>query len=119
MLPGGGWPKAPARQKRVALALNAMSPLQRWTNKNVLITSGTWGVAHTGRIDAAWLMLAAERLPPGVTEIMTHPGTGADDADMATRLSAGRASELAALCDPAVREAFRRNDIELTHYGKL
>jgi len=118
-LPGGGWPKAPAKQKRIALALNALSPLQRWTNKSVLITTGTWGVAHTGRIDSAWLMLAAERLPPGVTEIMTHPGTGADDADMATRLSAGRAGELAALCDPAVREAFRRDDIELTHYGKL
>ncbi len=118
-LAGGDWPKAPAKQRRIALALNALSPLQRWTNKNVLATTGTWGVAHTGCIDAAWLMLAAERLPAGVTEIMTHPGAGDAEADMDSRLSVCRAGELAALCDRAVKEAFDRNDVELTHYGKL
>ncbi len=119
-LPGGGWPEAPAKQKRTAAALNALSLLQRLTNKNVLTTTGTWGVAHTGCISAAWLMLAAQRLPTGVTEIMCHPGTGdSDNTNMESRLAACRAGELAALCDPAVKEAFAHNDVELTHYGKL
>lgn len=118
-LPGRGWPKAPSRQKRIAFALNVLSPLQHLAGKDVLVTTGTWGVAHTGGIDAAWLIRAAERLPGGVTEIMTHPGERRDDADMDSRLAVGRPAELAALCDPAVKEAFRRNEIELTHYGNL
>lgn len=118
-LPGGDWPKPSARQRRIALALNALSPCQRLVNKNVLATTGTWGVAHTGGIDANWLVLAAERLPVGATEIMTHPGEDEGRTDIDSRLSRTRPGELAALCDPAVKEAFRRNDIEMTHYGKL
>ena len=82
-------------------------------------TRGTWGLVHTGRIDRAFLIAAARAVRPGVTEIMTHPGLP-DGLDPAmTRLLESRATELEALCDPAVRQAFRDNHIGLTHYGRL
>jgi len=118
-LPGGGWPVAEGRQRRIRFVLNVLGRRQAGMAADLLATAGTWGIAHTGRIDSAWLMLAARRLPAGVTEIMTHPGAGDDLPDDQTRLRQSRRTELEALCDPAVREAFARQGIELTHYGKL
>jgi predicted glycoside hydrolase/deacetylase ChbG (UPF0249 family) len=87
--------------------------------EGLFVTCGTWGVAHTGLIDAAWLVRAASAAPCGVLEIMAHPGLAGDLEAAATRLRESRQAELAALCDPAVRKAFEANAIELTHYGKL
>jgi predicted glycoside hydrolase/deacetylase ChbG (UPF0249 family) len=81
-------------------------------------TSWTLGVAHTGMIDSAWLIRAARTLRPGVTEIMTHPGLAEAERPAGTRL-ASRQAELAALCDPQVKEAFRRRKVTLVHYGQL
>ena len=119
VLRGGGWPAPAAKQRRVAVLSNVFGLCNGPMAAGVRRADATWGVAHTGRIDAGWLMRAADRIGPGVTEIMTHPGAG-DDLDPAeTRLLASRRAELEALCDPAVKEAFRRNGIELVHYGQL
>ncbi len=116
---GPGWPAAPAKQTRNRRVLDAMGWFNNLLGRDLRGTGGTWGIAHTGYLDAAWLKRAAERLPVGVTEIMTHPGLVDDlPADM-TRLLDSRKTELAALCDPAVKEAFAKHDIELTHYGRL
>ena len=118
-LPGRGWPAAPAKQRAIARALQLLGGRNaaRWPALHG--TQGVWGVAHTGRIDARWLLLAAERLPPGVTEIMTHPGLPEGLAAGQTRLLESRRAELEALCDPAVRSAFAGPDLELVHYGNL
>jgi predicted glycoside hydrolase/deacetylase ChbG (UPF0249 family) len=64
-------------------------------------------------------MKVAASLPSGVTEIMTHPGL-VDDLDVsATRLLQCRLDELAALCDPLVREEFEKNRVRRIHYGNL
>jgi predicted glycoside hydrolase/deacetylase ChbG (UPF0249 family) len=76
-------------------------------------------VTHTGFIDAGWLVRVAGAVRPGTTEIMTHPGLAAGLDAAATRLLQSREQELKALCDPAVREAFARHGITLTHYGRL
>lgn len=116
---GAGWPAAPFRQRRNVVMLNCFGAVNALLGADLRATRGTWGVAHTGFIDAAWLIRAARFVRPGVTEIMVHPGLARDlDAD-ATRLLASRRNELKAVCDPAVREAFARHGIELTHYGKL
>jgi predicted glycoside hydrolase/deacetylase ChbG (UPF0249 family) len=118
-LPGPAWPACPSGQRRIARVLNAMTALRGGAGAGLRGTLGTWGVAHTGCIDSAWLALAASRLPAGVVEIMTHPGAGDDLDPAATRLLESRRRELAALCDPAVRRAFAANGIELIHYGHL
>ena len=119
VLAGDSWPEAPAKQRRTRRILNMLGRLQPLRAGGRLATTGTWGVAHTGLIDAAWLIEAAGRVPAGITEIMTHPGCPDDAPTSESRLDQSRPKELAALCDPAVREAFDGADIELIHYGHL
>ena len=110
---------APAKQRLISRALT----LQDWWNRrwagSLFVTEGTLGIAHTGLIDAAWLIRAAQAVRQGVTEIMVHPGLpdGLDPAQ--TRLLESRQMELAALCDPAVRAAFASQGIQLVHYGQI
>jgi chitin disaccharide deacetylase len=118
-LPGRGWPACPAKQRRVRRLTNLFGACDVLWAGGLFVTCGTWGVAHTGLIDAAWLVRAASAAPGGVLEIMTHPGLTGDLEAATTRLRESRQAELAALCDPAVRKAFEANAIELTHYGKL
>lgn len=118
-LPGAGWQPGPTKQRRTRRVLNAFSPINRRIGADFWATEGTWGVEHTGGIDAAWLIQAAGCLPQGVTEIMTHPGLP-DAVETATsRLGASRPRELASLCDPAVKAAFKANGVGLVHYGQI
>ncbi|MEJ2211189.1 MAG: ChbG/HpnK family deacetylase, partial [Anaerolineae bacterium] len=59
-----------------------------------------------------------EELPPGVSELMCHPGY--DDEDLAaSSYRAEREIELALLTDPAVRQAVLEMGIELVTFGRL
>ena len=118
-LPGKGWPPAPTKQRCVARVLHYLGQRNAARYPALHGTQGAWGVAHTGLIDVRWLVLAAERVAPGVTEIMTHPGLPDNLTAGETRLIHSRQMELAALCDPDVRRAFARPDLELVHYGNL
>lgn len=118
-LGAGPWPPAPAKGRRISWLLNAFGRYNEQTGGEFRGTRGTWGVAHTGRIDVEWFLCAARNLPPGVTEIMCHPAAADDLPPGMTRLRESRLVELASLCDGAVKEAFEKNEIELTHYGKL
>lgn len=117
-LPGGFGP-ASGRQRRLSVALSVLGAVNAGLSRRVRATRGTWGVAHTGRIDEAWLVHAARTLPAGVTEIMTHPGLPVDGAEREGRLAESRPGELAALCSSAVRVEFERQGIERIHYGQL
>jgi predicted glycoside hydrolase/deacetylase ChbG (UPF0249 family) len=118
-LPGVGWPPAAMRQRCIARVLNVLGLRNASKWPTVRGTHATWGVAHTGRIDARWLLLAAQRIGPGITEIMVHPGFPDETSAGDTRLIEQRRTELAALCDPNVRRAFMGPDVELVHYGNL
>jgi hopanoid biosynthesis associated protein HpnK len=65
------------------------------------------------------LLAALDALPPGLTELMTHPGH--PDAELArlTVFSEGRDRELAALTAPAVRDRIRCQRIRLTGFQWL
>ncbi len=118
-LPGAGWPACPPKQARIRWYTNLFAGLNARAADGLAHPSGTWGVAHTGRIDADWLVLAARRLPPGTIEIMTHPGL-ADDLDPElSRLRESRRGEMDALRDAAVAAAFETEGIERIHYGQL
>jgi predicted glycoside hydrolase/deacetylase ChbG (UPF0249 family) len=52
-------------------------------------------------------------VPPGITEVVCHPGFG---EDLETMYREERAQELAVLCDPRVREALAVAGIELCSF---
>ena len=67
----------------------------------------------------AGLLATLDALPPGLTELMTHPGIPDDELARLTVFSEGRDRELAALTAPAAREAIRRHRVRLTSFAFL
>ena len=76
-----------------------------------------FGLATTGRMDVAvWKALVAG-IPPGVGEVMVHPGLIRDLTPELTRLLRHRLVEMEALCDPELRAILAAANIQRTHYG--
>jgi hopanoid biosynthesis associated protein HpnK len=60
-----------------------------------------------------------ERMGPGVSELMTHPGYPDAALDLVrTRLRQERAAEVAVLTDPAIADLVRREGIALVRHGQ-
>lgn len=78
-----------------------------------------FGQRAVGHLEKLGLLRMLERLPEGDTELMVHPGY--PDAELAatSRLVESRRIELAALCDPQVRETVAARGIVLTPYREL
>lgn len=64
------------------------------------------------------LRVELRRLPPGVTEFMTHPGH-LDAALAASRYARQRETELVALGTPEARGAALALGVQLSHFGQL
>ena len=78
------------------------------------------GFQITGRFGPHSVVHLLDRLPPGTTEFMVHPGyCTAELMASRTRLKASRERELQAIVDPGVLAAVRRNGIIVTGYGGL
>lgn len=78
------------------------------------------GIALQGAPDVERRLLSLlDRLPPGATEIMMHPGY--DDAVLAAQdpYRHEREREVAALCSPAVRERLSRADVRLVRFDQV
>lgn len=72
------------------------------------------GRALTGLLTPARLRDLIDRIPPGTSELMTHPGYPDAALDrVRTRLRAERRVEVEALTDPAVLDAIDRAGIQL------
>lgn len=69
-----------------------------------------------GDFDLEGLLRRLEHLPPGVTELVTHPGKVDDRLRSLSSLVVQREVELAALTAPAVREAVQRLGIQLVSF---
>ena len=67
----------------------------------------------------AGLLRALGSLPPGLTELMTHPGHPDEELVRLTVFAEGRDRELGALTSPAVRDAIRRRRVRLTSFAWL
>jgi predicted glycoside hydrolase/deacetylase ChbG (UPF0249 family) len=63
------------------------------------------------------LLTLLDRLPPGVTELMVHPGYVTDDAVEMDHLAAQRELELVALCSPSLAARLARGDITVGLLG--
>ncbi|MHC1742273.1 MAG: carbohydrate deacetylase [Syntrophobacteraceae bacterium] len=79
-----------------------------------------FGVALTGVWSADALALLARHLPPGVSEVMFHPGDcDAELRGMRTRLLDQREVERDLLLSESVRDLIRAHDISLISYGEI
>jgi hopanoid biosynthesis associated protein HpnK len=67
----------------------------------------------------AGLLATLEALPPGLTELMAHPGHPDEELARLTTFADGRDRELAALTSAAARDAVRRRRIRLTSFSWL
>jgi len=66
------------------------------------------------------LLAALQRLKPGLTELMCHPGLYDDELEGApTRLKRQRQIELEALTSPEVRQLLHRTGVELVSFQGL
>ena len=78
------------------------------------------GFALTGRRDFLERLLAVlDRIEPGVTELMVHPGYADASLEGWVSYGAGRERELEALTSTAVRTRLQRGDIQLIGFGEL
>ena len=75
------------------------------------------GYRLTGRMTRDSLLAALQRLKPGLTELMCHPGLYDDELERApTRLKRQRQIELEALTSPEARQLLHRNGVELVSF---
>jgi predicted glycoside hydrolase/deacetylase ChbG (UPF0249 family) len=65
------------------------------------------------------LLRILEELPPGVSEMMTHPGLADEQLQRESSYAAQRERELELLCHPQVREKVSELDIELVNFNVL
>ena len=77
------------------------------------------GIGQTGRWTKGGLLGILERLQPGCTELMVHPGNARGLADQPTRLVASRQVEWDILTDPEVKRQCQSSNIELVNYHDL
>ncbi len=77
------------------------------------------GIGLGTGFDERGLLTALDALPPGLTELMTHPGHPDQELAQLTVFAEGRDRELAALTAPAVRDLIRRQRIRLTSFTWL
>lgn len=109
----------PARDAARTVTISAFGLLARVLVRNAGLRTARHfrGIAIGSGWGEGALLGVVDRLPPGLTELMTHPGHPDDELARLTTLTDGRDRELAALTAPGVRDAARRRRVRLTHFG--
>ena len=100
-------------------ALNTWSDLlrRRAVRAGLQVNDNAFGIAWSGHMTSERLVRLAPHLPDGLSEIYFHPATVRDARLQDLMPEYEHEAELAALLDPAVRDAFDAAGIERTGYG--
>ncbi|HZL57243.1 MAG TPA: ChbG/HpnK family deacetylase, partial [Bryobacteraceae bacterium] len=102
----------------LAVGMRALRPAFTSALKGLRTTDHFAGFQITGALDAGTLAEMLRRLPPGLTELMCHPGRlGPELRNAATRLRESREIELAALISPEIRLLIAERGIQLVRYN--
>jgi predicted glycoside hydrolase/deacetylase ChbG (UPF0249 family) len=70
-------------------------------------------------VSVEYLLSLLDRLPEGISELMTHPGYSDETLVAESAYSARREDEIAALTDARVRQRIADLGIELTTYASI
>ncbi len=101
----------------VAIGMRATRPGFRRTLAGLKMTDHFAGFQTTGELRQTNLIGTLQKLPPGLTELMCHPGKlGPELRAAATRLKESREIELEALVSPDVRRTIDERQIQLVNY---
>lgn len=116
-----GWPGW--RRALMAAALRVGVEFRASGGETPAMPDYFFGQAHIGRVTGRTLVRLARHIPPGIGELMVHPGkpdVSAPSGDMGGGwLGRAREAELAALVSPRVRSAFAENGVRLVSYREL
>jgi hopanoid biosynthesis associated protein HpnK len=111
------------KANRQALENLALAPWA-WRARRILTREGLppaasfFGRVLTGLFTSASFHAVLQSLPPGVSEMMMHPGyVDAALERVRTRLREARATEVSILTDPATLETIRREGIVLLNHA--
>ncbi|MGH9021974.1 MAG: carbohydrate deacetylase [Acidimicrobiia bacterium] len=112
--------REPVTSAMVELATRLHVPLRSFSS-SVRFCGDFYGQTGTGEpwpdgISPESLIALLERLPPGVTELSCHAGTG-DDLDSVYGVE--RTLEVEVLCDPSVRAAIEAEQIVLRSFREV
>ncbi len=101
------------------LLVGAWARLVRWRMRRagMRVPDQVIGLAWSGRFDVARMRHAVATLPPGWTEIYTHPGTAAAYPGSAPGYR--YQDELAALLDPLAREALNAAGVRCGSFAEM
>jgi predicted glycoside hydrolase/deacetylase ChbG (UPF0249 family) len=110
----------PARSVIIAMAKRLSVPLRSCSSK-IHYCGDFYGQTAEGEpypapISVEGLINILEKLPPGTTELCTHPGY---DDGLNTMYTQERAVEVQTLCDPRIRIALEQLGIELRSFGRI
>ena len=81
------------------------------------VNDHVFGLAWSGHMTTARLLALARHLPPGLSEAYFHPAAGSDPALSALMPDYEQEAELAALLDPACREALLEAGVMAATYA--
>ena len=112
--------QVPLSRQLVSRALHAMRLRfhAKLARRGCRTTDHFAGFSLTGHLHINDLVRLLDHLPPGVTELMVHPGFCREELRAAsTRLKESREAELRALTATATRDAIQRNRITLGRYS--
>jgi len=110
------------RWVRRPLAVPVLGPMLGLTlfRAGCRMTDNFLGYRQTGRLTKDVLLEVIRRLPPGLSELMCHPGhLGPQLRAAKTRLKESRQRELEALTSPEVIAAIREAGIDLVNFRSL
>ena len=109
----------PSSTRAVALAIRPWSAMmsRRVRSAGLVTTDRVFGLAWSGRMTEERIAGLLHNLPPGCTEIYTHPATSAGHEGAAQGY--GYAEELAALLSRRCREAIAESGASLGGYADL
>lgn len=119
--------RAPAARRMQVRALGILEPSFRRAIRiaGLATTDGSIGILATGTLNADTLLRLLLAMPPGLWELVCHPGYSDAALEQAgTRLVASRETERSALLDILAPDNLERlpgtlPPIDLVHYGQL
>jgi hopanoid biosynthesis associated protein HpnK len=113
------WPPPGRKGLIKSHIIRNIARINRFQDSGFFKTSEFLGIAHTGRIDVAFLKAAFLYNSAPVVEIMTHPGFAEGLSQSSSRLVEQRLKELQALCSEQTKLYLNKAEIELVNYGQL
>ena len=89
----------------------------RFRRRGIAVPGAVFGLQHSGAMTADRLAAAVARLPEGLSEIYLHPATRDDYPGHGPAYR--HRDELAALCDPAMRQHIAAANVRLGSFAAL